>query len=138
VKELSMPAAPPQPLVNTFVVCREVWQIAGSNEVVLIGPFASISSISFPIQVAAGAYAQLTNAHGEYKIGLELRDSQDSVVWRWPGVIPINEPDPLMPARLLISGLAVEFPRPGRFDMVLTSNGSAVGRYAILAQPAPK
>jgi hypothetical protein len=95
-----------------------------------------INSIRYPIQVPAGVYAQLTNAHGEYQIGLELRDSQDAMVWRWPGFIPINEPNPLRPARLLIGNLAVPIPRIGRYDSVLTANGEPVGRYAILAEPA--
>jgi hypothetical protein len=129
-----MPTTPPKPLVNTFVVSREVWQIAGTNDVVLVGPFASINSMGFPVQVAAGAYAQLTNAHGEYDIGLVLHDSEDAEVWRWPMALHINEPNPLMPARMTMAGLMLPFSRPGRYELVLTANSDAIGRYAILAQ----
>ena len=56
--------------------------------------------------------------------------------WDWPE--PHHIPDPIEPFRLVMYGLIIEFPREGRFDLVLTADGEDIARHALEARQASR
>lgn len=131
-----MKMLPPQPAVQAFVTCREMWELADSGEVVLIGPFSRVTCPAFPADVPASVYAHLTDARGRYEIGLALIDSDGMLVWRWPRTAVVEEPDPLMPHRLMLRHIRVAFPQSGRYDLILLANGQPLAQHALWARHA--
>jgi hypothetical protein len=131
-----MPTLPPPPLVQAFVVCREIWELADSREHVLIGPCSRATCAEFPAHIVVSVYAHLTDARGRYEIVLQLVDAEGEVAWTWPRTAVVEEYDPLMPHRVVLRQITVCFPQPGRFQLVLLSNGVAVAQQTMWARDA--
>jgi hypothetical protein len=131
-----MPGMPPLPLVQAFVVCREIWELADTREHVLIGPFSRVTGAECPAHVVASVYAHLTEARGRYELALQLVDDDGEVVWTWPRNALIEEHDPLMPHRVALRQVTVCFPQPGRFHLALLLNGITVAQQAVWARVA--
>jgi hypothetical protein len=131
-----MPGMPPPPLVQAFVVCREIWELADSHEHVLIGPFSRARCAEFPAHVVVSVYAHLTDAQGRYELVLQLVDGEGEVVWTRPRSTVIEANDPLMPFRVTLRQVTVCFPQPGRFHLVLLVNGDVVAQQALWASDA--
>jgi hypothetical protein len=131
-----MPMQPPQPLVQALVVCREIWELANSGEVVLIGPWSRATCASFPAMISASIYAHLSDVRGRYEIGLQLIDGEGEPVWVWPHHTVVEEHDPLMPHRVLLRQIGVEFPHSGRFHLVMQANGVGLAQHALWARRA--
>jgi hypothetical protein len=127
---------PPLPLVQAFVVCREIWELADTQEHVLIGPFSRVTCAEFPAHVVASVYAHPTEARGRYDLALQLVDDDGEVVWTRPRNTLIEEHDPLMPHRIVLRQVTVCVPQPGRFHLVLLLNGVTVAQQAVWARAA--
>lgn len=129
-----MPKLPPQPAIQAMVVCREIWDVKSTNETVLVGPCSRVRHREFPSVIPLSLYAHLTDARGRYEISLQLRDSDGDVVWSTPHGPSLEERDPLLPHRLVLHRVPIEFPGEGRFDLELLANGIVLGQHAIWAQ----
>jgi hypothetical protein len=125
--------SPPLPLAQAFVVCRELFEDVQTHEFILIGPFSGISLPGYPVRFRMAAYAHLTCGHGAYEMKLELRDTHGRVTWAWrlpkPSVI-----DPVLPHRIALRDMLVDFPTPGQYDLVLLANDEEIARHALLAR----
>jgi hypothetical protein len=76
-------------------------------------------------------YAYLTNGHGSYEITLELRDGDDQVQWSWNAPKPILLESPLVRHQFTLYDIVLQFPEPGRYDLLLLANGTEVARHVL-------
>jgi hypothetical protein len=127
----------PPPLAQAFVVCREIFDDPRRREFILVGPFSGINAPKLPLNFTLSIYAHVTGGHGAYDMGLELRDGDESPLWKWNWPEPIRLDDPLMPHRLVLYDARVEFPALGRYDLVLLANGAEVARHALFVNRPP-
>ena len=74
---------PPPPVVQSFVVCREVLADARTGQHVLIQPASHVAVPQFPCVVMMSLFAEFTSGHGRYEPQLQLRDADGEVVWKW-------------------------------------------------------
>jgi len=133
---MSRSRAAAAPLAQSFVVCREIIEDCRSHEFVLIGPFHTLIAAQFPLAARLSIFAQLTCGHGDYDLVLQLWDTEDCVLWEWQCPKPIRLLSPLVPHRFTLDDALLEFPRPGRYDLLLLANGEAVARHALqIAHP---
>lgn len=80
---------------------------------------------------------QLTNGHGSYQMGLQLRDAALDLVWPWQWEQRHHIPE-LEPLRIILHGVTVPFPAPGRYDLALLADGDDVASYTIQVRPAER
>src|SRR5262245_39331107 len=122
---------PPLPLAQAFVVCREIFEDCRSHEFILVGPFSGLPLPHFPAKARLSVYAHLTGGHGVYQMALELRDSEEQVVWQWQAPTPLRHDEPLQSYRWTLYDAILEFPCPGRYDLVMLANGEDLARHVL-------
>ena len=120
----------PLPIVTSFVLCREIFEDQRRREYALIGPFSGISLNFFPAGFRFSLYAHLVGGHGSCQLGLHLRDDEGATTWQWQWPEP-TLCSPLHPYRITLHNLIVEFPAPGRYDLVLRANGEDLAHHAL-------
>jgi hypothetical protein len=116
--------------VASLVLCREIFEDRRRGDFALIGPFSGIGLSFFPAGFRFSLYAHLADGHGSYQLGLHLRDEEGTTVWQWQWPEP-TQFDPLQPHRLALHDVVVEFPAPGRYDLVLRANGEDLAHHAL-------
>jgi hypothetical protein len=119
------------PLAQAFVVCREIVEDCRSHDFVLIAPFSALQAPKFPFAYRLSIYAHLTCGHGSYALTLQLRDGDDQQLWVWDCPKPIRLDNPLVQHRFTLYDAVLEFPEPGRYDLVMLANGAEVARHAL-------
>jgi hypothetical protein len=126
-----MSASLPQPLVQSFLVCREITPAPSGGGLALVAPLDGVAASSFPAEIPLAVFAHLTDARGRYEVGLQLVDSDGEVVWTMerPGVV--EEPDPLSQPRVTFPDVRVRFPGVGRYDLMFVANGEALAQHAL-------
>jgi hypothetical protein len=127
--------APPLPLAQAFVVCREIIEDCLSHEFVLVRPFSDIRAAAFPLQFPLAVYVHLTGGHGAYELQLQLRDGEERPLWGWRAPRSIRLADPLAQQRVTLYDAVLGFPRPGRYFLVLLANGEELARHALQVLP---
>jgi hypothetical protein len=127
---------PPPPLAQAFVVCREIYEAPTSKELALVAPFTGITLPRYPARMRFAVYAHLTAARGRYAMTLRLEDSEGQVVWAWDLPSPVEEADPLLSRRIALYDIVVEFPRPGRYNLIMLANGDALAQHILVARLA--
>jgi hypothetical protein len=60
-------------------------------------------------------------------------DDESDVFWTAPGGPTWEQTDPLVPHRVVLYDVPIDFPRPGRYDLVLLGNGEPLAMHAIWA-----
>lgn len=128
-----MPHKPPQPLAPTFLLCREIFQDNKTGEHLLVAPFTSINFAAFPAALRVSLYIVLTGGHGTYYLGLQLRDAAGHLIGEAQGPQALAQDDPLAYSQLCWRDLVLQFPQPGRYDLVLLVNGDDLSHLAINA-----
>jgi hypothetical protein len=126
---------PPLPLVQAFLLCREILRDERTKDAVLIGPTCHIPAPQFPVNIPFCAFLQLTEGHGRYHLALSLRNSQEEEVWRWEAAQPLEHPNPLLPHQVVFHDLVMTVPRVGRYRFVLLANGEELAQQALLIGP---
>ena len=76
----------------------------------------------------------MVRTHGRSAIGLRLVDDNGDAAWEWPDGLLVEQPDPLLPHRVVVYGVAIDFPRAGRYDPVMLANGAPLAAHALWAQ----
>jgi hypothetical protein len=125
---------PLNPVVKSFLVCREIFQDARSQDHILIAPLASLCAHQFPCVVPVNLYAQLTSGHGVYHPALQLLDVEGRAVWGQTMEPPFEEKDPLSIRILTFLGIHLCVPRPGKYDLALLLNGEEAARHLLIAR----
>src|SRR6266571_2576337 len=93
---------PTQPMVQAFLVCREM-EIRDDDDVILVGPCSRITVAQFPAEAPVAVFAHLTDARGRYQVTLRLEDGDGETVWDWQRYCVVEEANPLMPHRIALA-----------------------------------
>jgi hypothetical protein len=114
---------PPRPEVKAFLLCDYVLQEAGSNKKSLIGIFEQVNSPKFPFRHGRmSVYANITDAQGEYDLGLKLVRLRDGKPLLEAKGLRIQVADPLAVAEVGINLEGIVFEEPGKYEFALYSN----------------
>jgi hypothetical protein len=132
-----MPGKLPTPRAQSFVVCEAIYEDRRTHKCILVAPFGGLSLSRFPTGFALSLYADLCGGHGSYALALELRDEELEVVWDWRWPEPIHHTNPLEPHHVILHGAVLEFPGPGRYDLVLLANGEEIAHHGLQVRPMP-
>jgi hypothetical protein len=119
------------PIAQSFVVCRDIIEDCRTHDFVLVAPFGSLTGAAFPAAFRMSTYAYLTNGHGSYGLTLEMRDSEDQVQWTWKSPKPIQLESPLVRHQFALYDLVLNFPEPGRYDLLLLADGTELARHVL-------
>jgi hypothetical protein len=122
--------------VQAFVVCREIYEARKSRDLVLVAPFSGVTLLRYPAPLQFSVYAHLTAARGRYAMSLHLEDPEGRLVWGWDLPNPVEEANPLLSHRIALYDLVVEFPRPGRYNLLILANGDELAQHCPLARLA--
>jgi hypothetical protein len=126
-----MPGKLPSPRVQSFVVCEAIYEDRRTQKCILVGPFGGLALNFFPAGFRLSLYADLCGGHGTYQLALESRDEDLEAVWKWQWPEPTRYEDPLYPRHVILHDAVLEFPRPGRYDLVLLANGEDVSHHGL-------
>ena len=84
-----------------------------------------------PGSIRFAVYAHLTELHGKYILELQLEDSQGDILWKVRADPPVKHDDPLMPHRFAFRDLSISVAAPGRYDLLLMTEGMEIARHAL-------
>jgi hypothetical protein len=129
-----MPKQAVQPLIHSFVVCRQVFEDARTHEFILIGPCCRFGVPSFPGTIRFTVYAHL-KLHGEYFPEFQLEDSDGRIIWDHRAPRSIAPVDPILPHQLVYYDVTIVVPDPGRYDLLLMGQGIEIARHALWVCP---
>lgn len=119
------------PLAQSFVLCRDIFENARNGEFILVGPLKRLHLPAIPFQVVFSIYAHLTNGHGKYQVGLELRNPEGERIWSWIAPKPLDMTNPLHPHEFTLYDAVMEFHEVGRHEMVLLINDQDVIHHVL-------
>jgi hypothetical protein len=122
---------PPQPYVQAFVVCREIFEDHHTGEYLLFAPRSAFRLAEFPGLIRFAVYAHLTELQGKYRLELQFEDSQGETLWAVRADPPVKHEDPLMPHRFAFRDLKVRVAAQGRYDLVLVSEEIEIARHPL-------
>lgn len=132
---MSSDTTPPQ--AQAFVVCRQIFEHPQSRDFALIAPLNRVRLTEFPAKHSVSIYVYLTGGHHSYQMDLHLHDQEDREVWSWCDSIPVIDlSNPLQPGELVLYDVILEFPEPGRYDLLLRANGEEVARHVLWVEHA--
>jgi hypothetical protein len=126
-----MKSHPPQPFTQAFVVCREIFEDTHSGDYILFAPRSAFRLPQFPGSIRFAVYAHLTELHGKYSLELRLEDSQGDTLWDVRADPPVKHDDPLMPHRFAFRDLSINIAAPGRYDLLLMTEGMEIARHPL-------
>ena len=128
-----MPEHSPLPMTHAFLVCREIIQDIVTGQCVLIDPRIEFALPHFPASVRVSVYGQLSEVRRGYTPEFRLWGSDGEILWHYTAPAPMTSPDddPLRQFRFVIRDLAIPFPGPGRYDLLLLSHGTEIARYPL-------
>jgi hypothetical protein len=122
---------PPPPLAQSFLICREIFQDRQSGEYMLLSPFNSMTLPGFPAMFRLSLFIQLTGCHGTYQIKLRMQDQGDDVCAECEGPQALVQNDPLHFMQICWRDIVVQFPHPGRYELILLANSEEVARHDL-------
>lgn len=112
----------PKPEILTFLIADQVIQEKGTNKWSAIGIFDHIYSDQFPlVHQNLGLYVRLTEANGDYKIRIELVDSNNHKLGIFEG-INLKIDSPLLAFDFGIQTRNLHIPKPDKYHFDLYFN----------------
>lgn len=121
-----MAQSPPTPKCKALVVCKQIFVDDARQDLILVSPIHQVFLPQFPADVDLSVFARWTNAHGRYRVELQLRDMEGEALWRDVMDNPFDVPDPLLVVPLTLRHRVFHFPRPGKYEVALLANGEEV------------
>ncbi len=115
------------PAVQTFLICREIFQDQRTGEHILVGPSHEYLSPHFPATAELNVFVQVSSGHGSYRPELRLQDLEGQVAWAQALDPPFKASDPLKIITLTFH-LHLSIPQPCKYEIVLLANEEEVGR----------
>jgi hypothetical protein len=129
-----MPRGLPTPLVQALVVCKQIYEDTRTGQFLLIAPFNGLVMSAFPATLHCSLYANVSGAHGHYELDLQLRNSNDDIVWDWRLPRGLEHDDPLTPQKLVIYDLVMQLPSAGRYEFFMLANGAMMAQQSLWFQ----
>jgi hypothetical protein len=87
----------------------------------------------YPMTFDLSAFCRWTNAHGSYRMELQLRTLDGDIVWRHKLERPFEANDPLQVTMVTLRHERIHFPLPGKYEIALLANEEEVASEAIVA-----
>jgi hypothetical protein len=131
---------PPTPVSRAFLICREIWQDQRTKDTMLLGFVRHVQATRYPFSVQLEVFTRWTSAHGKYQVTLQLQDLAGNVVSQTVLPAEFDMPDPLHAFDLILGHCQLEFPEPGKYDVVMLANDEEIARdafYAYLLREEP-
>jgi hypothetical protein len=130
-----MNQTPPLPVCTAFLACNRIEENPQTKDKVLIGLPRAYHHHFFPNACPIGFFIRLTEAHGNYRVEVQLQTPEGEVVWHDGPLQAIPLDDPLLIYDLTLN-VCVVFPQPGTYDLVLMVNGEELSRQRFPAHLA--
>jgi hypothetical protein len=121
-----MPPRAPTPVCKALVVCRQIFMDDARQDLVLVAPIHQVFLRHFPADEDLSVFARWTNAHGRYRVELQMRELDGTVLWRDEMPNPFEVPDPLVVVPITLRHRTFHFPQPGKYEVALLANGEEV------------
>src|SRR5579859_6500042 len=109
----AMQQTPPM-RVQSFLVCRTIFQDRQTDENLLVSPFTGISADTFPTALRFSLYILLTGEHDAIRLTLQMRSQDGRVVADCPGHAAVRQADPLAATQVCWRDLGMQVSQPGR------------------------
>jgi hypothetical protein len=131
----------PPPRCKAILLCDLVIVDVATRKTSLIGIFDRFTAPQFPTAVGPFyAYVQMVEGIGRYEIVVEAHDLSDGrVIGRLPPM-PLDFPNRMSKANLIIPAPPLPLPHPGFYDFVVFADGQEIDRQkfeAALLPPRP-
>jgi len=123
----------PTPISKTLVVCRQIFTDKDTGELALIAPLERIHFPHYPATLNVKTFALWANAHGSYRLLVQLRCLDGTVISAQQFAQPFQQNDPLAVMTLTLKLDNWIFPAPGKYEFVFLANEQEVATYAIVA-----
>ena len=112
----------PTPEILTFLIADQVIQEKGTNKWSAIGIFDHIYADKFPLfHPTMGLYVRLVDAEGEYKIRIELTDSNQQKLAIFEG-LNVRVESRLVAIDVGIQSRNLQIPKPDKYHFDLYFN----------------
>jgi hypothetical protein len=119
-----------KPLVQSFLVCRHIFEDARTHEFILISPCSELFVPAFPGTIRFTVFAEL-KLHGDYVPEFALEDSDATTIWTHRAPRPVAPADPILPRQFVYYDIVIDVPGAGRYDLLLLKNGDEIARHAL-------
>jgi hypothetical protein len=136
-----MERRPPTPVCRAFTLCKQIYTDPMFLEHTLVCPVHQVFAPEYPAAFNLSAFARWTNAHGAYRVELQLRTLDGEVVCSHPMDALFEVTDPLQIVMVTLRHLLCHFPAPGRYEVALLANEEDVATDTVIAHlqpPAPE
>ncbi len=123
----------PVPQAQAFVICRRIIADGRTGDYLLLGPISRIAlpRTSFPTQLRASVYVQISSGHGHYELSMTLHDAEGELVWSWVPPGGVDHSNPLSSHQCAFYDLLLPLPHPGKFDLTLHASGQEIARQGF-------
>ncbi len=128
-----MERRPPTPVCRAFTLCKQIYTDPKTQEHTLVSPVHQVFAPQYPATFDLSVFARWTNAHGGYRVELQLRLLDGEVLWRHSMANVFEVADPLQITMLTLRHLNIAFPKPGKYDVALLANEQEVAAETVLA-----
>jgi hypothetical protein len=126
------------PHLQAMILCDNIVRDEMTKKIYLLGTFTNIWAPQIPgiLPQPVAIYFALSDAQGEYDIGIKIRHTETREVWH-EHTFKVNIPNPLATAEvnLMIGGVRVN--RDGKLDFELYANNVLIGMRQIFVTAAP-
>lgn len=124
----------PKPLARVFLVCRRILN-DGGPEYLIDMPITDITITSpFPATILVGLWGKVTG-HGTYTLSVNVRDMSGAFVYAYTIENPLRLTDPLQPHHIALTRQRLQFPAPGKYDIVLLADNEEIAVDTIIVKP---
>jgi hypothetical protein len=120
--------------MHAFLPCREIFEDTRTREYILVGPFSHVPADAFPLHLRTSFYILLGGGHGRYSTDFCLRDFDGEVVWRWEAG-EFQHANPLLPFEIVMYDVIIDVPKPGKYELVISTNGTELGNRLLYFGP---
>jgi hypothetical protein len=126
----------PLPLARSILFADHIITEDETHKKSLIGVFSSLVSFRMPVRKNLSVYVQLSDAHGEYMVTLELVMLKTGAIVHRGDIGPIIARDPLLPVELVLK-LPCKFEDYGDYEFRLLHEGRVFASQILSLRPAP-
>jgi hypothetical protein len=124
---------PPDPFCKAFLICQKTIVEAETDIVSLIGIFDGFVVGNSGLTAVAEVFCRITEAHGKYKITVEIQDLNTGSAIAGASGPEIDIPNRLATANVIIPIPPLPLP-PGQYDLVMFANESEIDRQKFVVQ----
>lgn len=122
------------PTCVSIILCDDLYRVMDGAKLAIIGTFNAIKAPNFPaVHSRMWALFTVTNCRGEYDFSLTIENASTGLpLFEVRGPFRQNDPSQIADFHLCLQG--VVFPEPGKYWLVLKSDGEIIGQRPLLVE----